>query len=248
VPRTDAFDFANTGAPEWLAGRRPLRGTQKFRLDSVYRKRVRSVLSVDRMLARLRAQLEFNGIADNTYVIFSSDNGFHMGEHRLLAGKQTAFDTDIRVPLIVAGPGIPAGLTTGVLAQNTDLRPTFEAMAGMMPSPDVDGYSLLPWLLNPALGGGRAGALIEHKKEPPKPYADPDAQSRQEGNPPDYAALRLPESTYIEYSTGEREYFNLVEDPFQLENVYDTLPLAARDQLAAQLAALRVCRGANCVG
>jgi arylsulfatase A-like enzyme len=247
-PRNDAYNFGNVDPPNWLGDRRRLRGTQRYRLDVVYRKRVRSVQSVDRLLARLREELEANGIAENTYVVFSSDNGFHIGEHRLLAGKQTAFDHDIRVPLIVAGPGIPAATETGVLAQNTDLRPTFEAMAGLTPSPDVDGYSLLPWLLNPDLGGGRSAALVEHKKEPPRPASDPDSQGRDEGLPPDYFALRLPESTYVEYATGEREYYNLLQDPFQLENLYDSLPQIAKDQLSGQLARLKTCRGLTCVG
>jgi arylsulfatase A-like enzyme len=249
APRRGAYDVANDGAPEWLAGHLPLRGTQKFRLDGVYRKRVRSVLSVDRLLASVREELELAGVADNTYVIFSSDNGFHIGEHRLLAGKQTAFDHDIRVPLIIAGPGVPAGRVSPVLAQNTDLRPTFEAMAGLAPSPDVDGMSLMPWLRDPLAPGGRVAAIVEHKKEPSRPYADPDAQTRESGNPPDYVALRLPESTYVEYSTGEREYYNLLTDPHELHNVYATLPVEARLQLEEQVQRLRTCRGvASCVG
>ena len=61
--------------------------------------------AVDDLIAQLEATLERDGVAGNTYIVFSSDNGLHMGDHRLLAGKLTAFDTDIRVPLVVAGPG-----------------------------------------------------------------------------------------------------------------------------------------------
>ena len=63
-------------------------------------------------------------------MIFSSDNGFHMGQRRLMEGKQGAWDHDIRVPLVVAGPGVPAGATVSQLAANLDLRPTFEELAG----------------------------------------------------------------------------------------------------------------------
>ena len=65
------------------------------------------------MIGELRAQLQALGVAQNTYFVFSSDNGYHMGERRLLSGKQTAWDHDVRVPLVVAGPGVPAGATVG---------------------------------------------------------------------------------------------------------------------------------------
>ena len=74
--------------------------------------------------------------------MFSSDNGYHLGQHRLARGKQTAFDTDIRVPLIVAGPGVPQGRVVSQVAQNVDLYPTFVQLAGATPDAPVDGHSL----------------------------------------------------------------------------------------------------------
>ena len=74
------------------------------------------------------------GQLDNTYIVFTSDNGFHLGQHRLPAGKQTAYDTDIHVPFLVRGPGITAGVHVARLAGNVDLAPTFEAMAGVRPA------------------------------------------------------------------------------------------------------------------
>ena len=85
---------------------------------------------------------EAKGVAENTYIVFSSDNGYHMGEYRLLPGKQTAFDTDIHVPLIVSGPGVPAGRTVSQLASNIDLAPTFETLAGLKVRNSIDGHSL----------------------------------------------------------------------------------------------------------
>ena len=67
------------------------------------------------------------GQARNTVFVFSSDNGYHLGEYRLPSGKQTAFDTDILVPLIVAGPGIAPGSVNPAITENVDLRPTFDA-------------------------------------------------------------------------------------------------------------------------
>ncbi|MGI8624120.1 MAG: sulfatase family protein [Solirubrobacteraceae bacterium] len=249
VSRTGAFAKANRRAPAWLAGLPPLSRRQKRRMDGIVGMRARAVQSVDRMVAALRARLEATGLARSTYIVFTSDNGFHTGEHRLLAGKRTAFDHDIRVPLIVAGPGVPAGATTDVLAQNTDLRPTFEALAGRPPSTDVDGLSLVPWLRTPALGGGRGAALVEHVHTVAPLFADPDAQRRSAGNPPSYTALRLPDATYVEYATGGREFYDLSTDPDERANVFGDLSLRHRERLAARLAALRVCVGAPaCAG
>lgn len=245
VRRSGAFAKPNRDAPSWLSGRPPLTRAQQRRMDRVVRRRASAVQAVDRMVAALRARLVAAGIAGNTYFVFTSDNGFHTGEHRLLAGKQTAFDSDVRVPLIVAGPGIPPGTTTDVLAQNTDLRPTFEAMAGAPVSADVDGVSLLPWLQIPDLLGGRGAAIVEHVQTVPRPATDPDAQTRRAGNPPDYVALRLPDATYVEYVTGEREYYDLLNDPHQRFNVFDELSLRRQDELGQRLAALRACVGAS---
>ena len=109
VPRGASYNVKNKNAPDWLDTRR-LYPHAKAILDARYCKRAQAVKSVDRMVGALRAELEAKGLADNTYFVFNSDNGFHTGQHRLGAGKMTAFEEDIRVPLVVAGPGSsPAG-------------------------------------------------------------------------------------------------------------------------------------------
>ncbi len=95
--------------------------------------------AVDRCSPRPRPRSQAHGLG-NTYIVFSSDNGLHTGEYRLMPGKLTAFDTDIHVPLIVAGPGCPARLTTHAMAENIDLAKTFTAIGGTT-LPD-DGHSL----------------------------------------------------------------------------------------------------------
>ena len=82
------------------------------------------------MIARIEASLIAGGVANNTYLVFSSDNGLHAGEYRLMPGKLTAFDPDIHVPLVVVGPGVPAGAKTGALAENIDLADTFAQIGG----------------------------------------------------------------------------------------------------------------------
>ncbi len=78
-------------------------------INVLYRKRIRSLQAVDRGVARLVHTLRVTKQLDNTYIVFASDNGFHLGQHRMPAGKQTPYETDIHVPLIVRGPGVRAG-------------------------------------------------------------------------------------------------------------------------------------------
>jgi N-acetylglucosamine-6-sulfatase len=124
APRTAAFDRLPTGAPPWLAVRGRLSPHYLRAIETAFRKRAQSVLAIDDLIARLRAAVAAAGVARDTYVIFSSDNGYHLGEYRLPPGKLTAFDTDIRVPLVVAGPGVAAGSTSNPVVANKDLAPT----------------------------------------------------------------------------------------------------------------------------
>jgi len=244
--RGPAFDAANRHAPSWLAGRPPLTARQQAVIDRKFRRRVRSVQAVDDMLAGLQQRLRANGVARDTYVVFSSDNGFHLGQHRLLAGKQTAFDHDVVVPLIVTGPGVPPGRDVGALTQNTDLAPTFQALGHAPVGRDVDGRSLVG-----LLHGGRVprdwrdAALVEHHGPDVSP-GDPDKQGAQAGNPTTYEALRLRHATYVEYRNGEREYYDLRRDPFELRNAYGSLGTRERGRLHRRLAALEGCHGSGC--
>ncbi|MEV8510549.1 sulfatase [Actinoplanes sp. NPDC051475] len=245
APHGPAFDSLPAGAPKWLAGRAPLTWDERAQIDVVFRKRVQSVQSVDRMLASLQATLDRSGVARNTVVVFGSDNGFHTGEYRLNPGKQTAFDTDVRVPLVVAGPGIEAGRTVSAPAQNIDLRPTFNDLAGVELPADVDGRSLTPLFAGPAPADWRTAALIEHHGPDFDP-SDPDRPRPGSGNPPTYAALRTAAYTYVEYVDGSREFYNRRKDPEQLRNIVEQLPRTRRAALHRALKRLTTCRAASC--
>ena len=117
------------------AERPPLSRGRVALIDQSFRRRAQSVESVDALVARVESELKAEHVLKDTYIVFSSDNGYHMGEHRLLPGKRTAFDSDIRVPLIVAGPGVPRGRTMHQVVQNTDLAPTFVQLGGGTPDP-----------------------------------------------------------------------------------------------------------------
>ncbi len=138
-------------------------------IDADFRKRAQSVLAVDKMIGELQAAVAAIGQEKNTYFVFSSDNGYHMGEHRLRPGKMTAFDTDIHVPLVVTGPGVPAGRMIDEIAENIDLCQTYTELAGVVPPANVDGHSLVPLLHGQEIADWRDAVLIEHHGWPQRP-------------------------------------------------------------------------------
>ena len=194
------------------------------------------------MIGQIEQALSADGLAGSTYLLFSSDNGLHAGQYRLMPGKLTAFDTDIRVPLVVTGPGVPADSTTPLIAENVDLAETFAAIGGTQLA--GDGHSLLALLDGRSPAGWRNAALVEHQG-PHLSVHDPDYQLPASGNPNTYEAMRTGSFLYVEYSDGEREFYDRRTDPFELHNVAGTLTRAQLDRLHAELTALERCHGAQ---
>jgi arylsulfatase A-like enzyme len=244
VPHTPAWNKLPTNAPAWLVNHPALNAETVARCNEAYSKRVAAVQAVDRMLGHLQMALRRTGQLANTVFVFSSDNGFHIGEYGLAPGKLTAFDTDVKVPLVVAGPGIAPGTTNNDLVQNIDLAPTFDELAGAKVPPNVDGRSIVP-LLHGEDVPWRSVGLIEHLKEGTSP-TDPDRQSAAAGNLPSYVALRSPTWTYVQYVDGEREFYERLADPYMLHNIYSRLSERRVAQLEARVAALSACAGSSC--
>jgi arylsulfatase A-like enzyme len=244
LPHRAAFNARTTDPPTWLGRRPPLGAARRRVLLQQYRMRVRSVQAIDEMIGRTRAALRKARVARNTFVVFGSDNGYHLGEHRLAAGKRTAFDHDVRVPLVVVGPGVRAGRATSALTGTVDLAPTFEAWAHAPADPRRDGRSLTA-----LLDGGRPpkrwrrALLIEHT-DPGAVAGDPDIQGWAQGMPSTYTALRTRHTTYVEYANGDREFYDRRRDPGELHNRAHGLTRARRAGLSAALARYRHCRGA----
>jgi arylsulfatase A-like enzyme len=242
APRGRAFNRNNVNPPAWLGHRSPLTPQQIASIDAAFRKRAQAVEAVDDLIGRLEDTLRARGLADDTYIVFSSDNGYHMGEHRLMPGKMTAFDSDIRVPLIVAGPGVPGGRTTSRIAENVDLLPTLVQLAGGTPPRAVDGHSLVPLLQGGRPAGWRQAALIEHHG-PDLAGGDPDRPRPGSGNPTTYEAIRLANAVYVEYRGGGREYYRIDRDPAERVNIFARLSSRGRARLHRMVRALAGCRG-----
>lgn len=117
-------------------------------MDSTYRKRLDSLLSVDAHIGQIVELLEEKGELDNTYIIYTSDNGFQYGQHRLPADKRNLYENDIRVPFIITGPGIPRNITTDRPVMNIDIAPSiYQLVTGDEDLPsNMDGSSFIPYL------------------------------------------------------------------------------------------------------
>lgn len=239
APQDASYGKENVNPVPYLTGRKAITAEQQAEYDEAYRDRVRSVMAVDDLMADVRETLEATGQLDNTVIIFASDNGYHIGQHRLGAGKLTPFDTDINVPLVMSGPGVPQG-TTDILAQNVDIRSTLDAIGHTVPGEEVDGQALLP--LPEAGDTWRSAALVEHHG-PDIVLGDPDYQPAKVGNPPSHFALRFADYIYIEYLNGRIEYYDLVKDPAETTNIADTLDAETRQRLHRMVLSAQSCRG-----
>jgi N-acetylglucosamine-6-sulfatase len=242
APHPPSFDQLPVDSPSWLAGHRPLGPRQLRDINRVFRRRAQDVLSVDRLISTVRRAVAARGLSRRTYIVFSSDNGLHTGEYRLMPGKLTAFDTDIHVPLVVDGPHVRPGSSTDAMAENVDLAKTFESLAGTtLPS---DGRSLAPLLYGSRPSGWRDAVLVEHRG-PAVDGNDPDRQSLASGNPTTYEAMRTRQFLYVEYRNGQREFYDLGADPFELHNIARNLPAARLSDLHRELTRLRDCHGGS---
>jgi arylsulfatase A-like enzyme len=249
APRPPSYNEEDVSdKPTWVRNMPRMDQETIDKSDDWYRRRVQTMLAVDEMIGRVLQSLEAHGQLGRTYVIFTSDNGFHLGEHRLDHGKGDAYEESIRVPLIVRGPGVPEGHTVEHLAVNIDLAPTFVSLAGGTIPPVVDGRSLVPLLGAQPLPAKewRQDVLIE-QFEDGRAHGSGSGDNEEDGTLPEYAALRTVGHTYVEYTkTGERELYDIRKDPYQLQNMMNTAPAELVQHLSGRLSRLKVCAGASC--
>jgi arylsulfatase A-like enzyme len=218
--------------------------------DIFYMARAQSLQAVDELVEKLIQMLEQNGELENTYIIFTSDNGFHLGEHGLPSGKGTAYEEDIRVPFVIRGPGIEPGTTIPQMIANIDFAPTVAEMTGVRAPDFVDGHSFLPFLSGRE-APWRDGLLLEFG------YIDEEAIAEAQNDPEGdnllvgiaggaFRGIRGADYVYVEYANGEIEFYDLVNDPYQLENLAGSLSPQALAELHAKLDALKICEAETC--
>jgi arylsulfatase A-like enzyme len=190
-----------------------------------YRCALASLRSVDDGVGRILDTLRNQGQLGSTYILYTSDNGFLNGEHRLAEGKLKPYEESLRVPLVMRGPGLPHGKTVRDLTINADLAPTIVALSGARPGLKMDGRSLLPAAERPWVERGRELEL--------------DATG--------FSGVRTQRYLYVSYLTQEHELYDLKRDPYELQNVADDPAYAAvRARLDLRLERLRDCAGSTC--
>ena len=238
LPIPPSFNEADTSdKPASIANRAPLTQQEINRATRNYRCRAESLLAIDEGVGRIVNALRESGELNDTLFVYTADNGFFHGEHRIQAGKNRVYEEAIRVPLLIRGPGVPKGVEVEEMAINADLSPTLLDAAGATATLPQDGRSLLKLADEPDRYFGRE-LLIEQ--------FSPDGE---DGEPigTEYQAVRTQRYVYVQNATGELELYDLDADPFQLQNQianpdYDEVEAA----LAARLAALASCRGKSC--
>jgi arylsulfatase A-like enzyme len=256
APRTASFNEADVkDKPESV--RKPLLTQDDINLlDYQYRRRLQSLQAVNDLVAGIVRTLKKAGQLDNTYIFFTSDNGFHLGQHRMKAGKYTPYEEDIRVPLLVRGPGVPAGRTVSAFLLNIDFAPTFAALAGAHLGLPADGRSFVSLLHGGAVPADwRQAVFLEQFAFRDAPPAGEDVEVDEPSDLtaaedvqeyPTHLGLRTPTYKYIERAGNEREYYDLVKDPAELTNLAGRMAPEFLGQLSEIANALGSCAGQEC--
>jgi len=195
-----------------------------------YEHRLQQMRFDDNALGKLVDQLRREHVLDKTYIIVSSDNGWMQGEHRFADKKSVPYEEDVNLPLFIRGPGIRPGMHIDQLTSMIDLFPTMLDLSGI--SSDRDGRSLLPLLLGQNVAW-RKQLLLENF------WGLEDAV-------PKFFGVESKRYKYIEYDTGEKEFYDLKRDPYELNNIVDSAPADLVARWAAKLRGLQVCAGDSC--
>jgi N-acetylglucosamine-6-sulfatase len=234
LPKSPSFNEQNVAdKPSFFrtSGDYPLMTKSEIAtVTQVYDDRLASLLAVDDAVEKIVTMLDQTHQLDNTVIIFTSDNGFFLGQHRIPFGKYWPYEEAIRVPLIIRGPGIPEGVVRSSPVVNIDLAPTILDFAHAAPLRRMDGRSLIPLMQNPSLHWQR-DILLEGNT----------------GNAVAYEGIRTSRYVYIEYRTGDRELYDLKKDPYELNSLQnDPRYQSVLVDLQTRLYALEHCSGSSC--
>uniref|UniRef100_A0A3Q3WD40 N-acetylglucosamine-6-sulfatase n=1 Tax=Mola mola TaxID=94237 RepID=A0A3Q3WD40_MOLML len=267
APRDGSFDKLGKDK-HWLLRQpvNPMTASSLAFLDNAYRKRWQTLLSVDDMVELLVKKLNSIGELNNTYIFYTSDNGYHTGQFSLPIDKRQLYEFDIRIPLMVRGPGIKPKQTLKAPVLNIDLAPTILDISGVnLSSVNVDGQSFLSQMA-PSLRNGteRPFFLVEYTGEG-QPISDPACPRLGPGLSqcfPDcvcedaynntYACVRTIDGEqnlqYCEFADSESfvEVYDLASDPHQLENIVKKVDPAILQVMNQRLIKLQSCVGVTC--
>ncbi|KAL5327615.1 hypothetical protein ACEPPN_005316 [Leptodophora sp. 'Broadleaf-Isolate-01'] len=276
VPRTANFNPDTPSGASWIKNLAKLTPEVIAYNDAFYRARLQALQAVDELVEGIVQRLDEYGVLENTYVIYSADNGYHISQHRLNPGKECGFEEDINVPLIIRGPGISAGKEeVDLVTAHTDIAPTILKLAGAETGWEGLDGSPIP------LGDEEIEDVRETRQEHVNvefwgrsipegiyKFSLDDGKVVAYGLNNTYKALRVIGRGYNLYyavwCTNEHELYDLTTDPNQLHNLYPSpspslkpspspspplnLPLTALiPRLDALLMVTKSCKGQTCI-
>ena len=188
-------------------------------LQETWRRKQETLMGVDDAVASIMQTLAESGELDNTLVLFSSDNGFMTGEHRMQHGKEVPYDESVKLPLLIRGPGIPASTVDANLRSSIDITTTLVRLTGATTTGHpLDG--------KPLDGPARTELLYEGA---------------------DWSALRTNSYVYIRYDAGYQQLYDMLNDPWQLQSLHaDPAYAGTLAEMAARLDAVQDCVGSAC--
>ncbi|KAI4657014.1 uncharacterized protein J4E79_007629 [Alternaria viburni] len=251
VPRTPNFNPSKPGTASYFSTLRPLNASEIAYNDAWYRARLQTLQSVDDLIESIMNRLsETPEVLENTYLIYTTDNGFHISQHRLPPGKSCGIEEDINIPFFIRGPGVSKGAVMEIPSSHTDIVPTLFHLAGIPAREDFDG-EVIPV----------TGAMQEKGGKSEHVNVEFWGEYLVEGNT-FYGRDVWAENTYKTVRVVGEELGGMgtdkpnQTDPYQLTNLlstpnatttitsYPILPLTAR--LDALLLTLKRCKGRVC--
>jgi arylsulfatase A-like enzyme len=237
LPHGPSFNEADlSDKPAWVRALPNITGSSASSIQTAERVRLRMLASADDLVQSIVDELRAKGVDGNTDILFTSDNGFMHGEHRIRNGKEVLYAESLLVPLLGSGPGFPVG-TNSAPVMNTDLAPTILDLAGVSAPATwpFDGRSIMPAVADAHVFDGRA---LLHKQ-----VGDLTAPKHPGG-----LAVQADQFIYDELATGETELYDHRADPYELRNaVKDPRYAAVVAQMSQLLGTLRTCAGSSCM-
>ena len=224
----DRGSYGKHGGVSWVSMLKPFTADEENFNQLWFRRRLQALQSVDKMVKRIVDKLDAEGVLDNTYIIYTTDNGFHIGQHRLRPGKTCPFEEDINIPLIIRGPKVPKGATTDVVSSHTDIVPTILKWAGQEnnAAKNLDGKALVTTkeMQDDAEEQNYEHTNVEYWGTP---YFQGKKKNEDWGIPMHptntYKATRVIGKgynlMYSVYCSGEHELYDMTADPAQTNNL-----------------------------
>ncbi|XP_060533499.1 N-acetylglucosamine-6-sulfatase-like [Cylas formicarius] len=270
--RNPSFNYTPNGK-HWVVSMPPERlPADVSALDQIHRRRLQTLLAVDDLIERIILKLKELKIFQRTYVILNSDNGFHIGQFGQPWDKRQPYETDVRVPFIISGPGIPKKTLESYPVSSVDVAPTILDLAGVHPPPSMDGRSFKKRLFKNWKQRGSRFGFVEYWGEGDAKTVEPACQGR--GGPLDDGSVaecdvaqwcKCQDSRNNTYScvvdftyrgttkfcrfaddSNFIEVYDLTHDPYELRNAYLETDRKVVNYYAAILNKFQRCAGKTC--